>query len=122
MTATAARPIVGALTVLNGASFGNEPSTTKAIAPNSIAVALGGALSFTTVQAQKQPDGSFPTTLGGTTVTVNNRSANRQPAPLSEPKLPLRHKTAGRRARSDTLLVGSTPSTRAKVHSAGHHF
>jgi hypothetical protein len=75
VTATAARPTVGALTVLNGASFGNEPSTTKAIAPNSIAVALGGALSFTTVQAQKQADGSFPTTLGGTTVTVNNRAA-----------------------------------------------
>jgi hypothetical protein len=75
VTTTAARPTAGSLTVLNGASFGNEPSTTKAIAPNSIAVALGGALSFTTVQAQKNPDGSFPTTLGGTTVTVNNRSA-----------------------------------------------
>ena len=29
---------------------------------------------------------------------------------LSEPKQPLRHNTAGRRARSDTLFVGSTPS------------
>src|SRR3954467_7994999 len=54
--------------------------------------------------------------------TVNSRSAKRLPAWLSEPKLPLRHSTAGRRARSDTLLVGSTPSSRAKVHSAGHHW
>jgi len=54
--------------------------------------------------------------------TVSNRSANRLPASLSEPKLPFRHRTAGRRARSDTLLVGSTPTIRAKVHSAGHHF
>ncbi len=75
VTGTAARPTVGTLTVLNGASFGNEPSTTKAVAPNSIAVAQGGALSFTTEQAQKQADGSFPTTVGGTTVTVNGRRA-----------------------------------------------
>ncbi|PYS46371.1 MAG: hypothetical protein DMF68_19405, partial [Acidobacteria bacterium] len=75
VTATAVRPAVGTLTILNGASFGNEPSTTKAVAPNSIAVAQGGALSFTTVQAQKQSDGNFPTTLGGTTVTVNGRAA-----------------------------------------------
>ncbi|MDQ3816965.1 MAG: Ig-like domain-containing protein, partial [Acidobacteriota bacterium] len=75
VAATTARPTVGALKVLNGASFGNEPSTIKAVTPNSIAVAQGGALSFTTVQAQKQSDGSFPTTLGRTTVTVNNRAA-----------------------------------------------
>jgi hypothetical protein len=54
--------------------------------------------------------------------TVSSRSANRLPASLSDPKLPLRHSTAGRRARSAPLLVGSTPSARAKVHSAGHHF
>jgi disulfide oxidoreductase YuzD len=75
VTGTAARPTVGTLTVLNYASFGNEPSTTKAIAPDSIAVALGGALAFTEERAEKQPDGSFPTTLGGTTVTVNGRRA-----------------------------------------------
>lgn len=75
VTATATRPSVGALTVLNGASFGNEPATTEAVAPNSIAVAQGGALAFTTEQAQKQPDGTFPTTVGGTTVTVNGRRA-----------------------------------------------
>lgn len=53
--------------------------------------------------------------------TVNIRSANRLPALLSEPKLPLRHSTAGHSTRSATLFVGSTPSTRANVHSAGHH-
>ena len=54
--------------------------------------------------------------------TVSNHSANRAPASLSVPKLPFRHSTAGRNARSATLLVGPTPSTRAKVHGAGHHF
>src|SRR3954452_5704489 len=54
--------------------------------------------------------------------TVSRRSANRLPAALSDPKLPLRHSTTGRSARSATLLVGSTPSTRVKVHRADHHF
>ncbi len=45
-------------------------------------------------------------------------SPNRLPAWLSQPKLPLRYSTAGRRARSASLLVGSTPSTRAKVHAS----
>jgi hypothetical protein len=49
--------------------------------------------------------------------TVSSRSANRLPAALSAPKLPVRQRTAGRKARSATLLVGSTPSTRAKVHA-----
>jgi uncharacterized repeat protein (TIGR01451 family) len=75
MTGTAVRPSVGTLIVLNGASFGHEPATTEAVAPDSIAVARGGALSFTTAQAQKQADGTFPRTLEGTTVTVNGRSA-----------------------------------------------
>src|SRR5262249_42778985 len=34
-----------------------------------------------------------------------------------DPKLPLRHSTAGRSARSATLLVGSTPSTRQVLWS-----
>ena len=54
--------------------------------------------------------------------TVSSRSANRQPASLSDPKLPLRHSTAGRKGRSAILFVGSTPATRAEVHNAGHHF
>jgi uncharacterized repeat protein (TIGR01451 family) len=75
VTGTAARPTTGSLTVLNEASFGHEPSTTKAIAPDSNAVALGGALAFTTQQAPKDNNNTFPTTFGGTTVTVNGRRA-----------------------------------------------
>jgi uncharacterized repeat protein (TIGR01451 family) len=74
VTGTAARPTTGSLTILNEASFGHEPSTTKAIAPDSNAVALGGALAFTTQQAPKD-NNTFPTTGGGTTVTVNGRRA-----------------------------------------------
>lgn len=75
LAATPPRPAFGALTVVNGASFGKEPSTTKAVAPNSIAVATGGALANSTQQPQKSPDGSFPTNVEGTTVTVNGRAA-----------------------------------------------
>jgi uncharacterized repeat protein (TIGR01451 family) len=75
VTGTAARPTTGSLTVLNEASFGHEPSTTKAIAPDSNAVALGGALAFNTQQAPKDSNNTFPTTFGGTTVTVNGRRA-----------------------------------------------
>ncbi|HEX8652981.1 MAG TPA: lamin tail domain-containing protein [Pyrinomonadaceae bacterium] len=63
------------LIVLNGASFGHEPSETKAVAPSSIAVALGDLLATTVLQAQPLSDGTFPLSLGGTTVTVNNRPA-----------------------------------------------
>lgn len=75
ITGTPARPAFGTLTVLNGASFGREPSSTKAVAPDSIAVALGNNLANTTQQTQRQPDGSFPTNVNGTTVTVNGRPA-----------------------------------------------
>ena len=75
LTATPPRPSFGALAVVNGASFGKEPSTTKAVAPDSIAVALGAALANSTQQSQKLPDGTFPTNLDGTTVTVNGRDA-----------------------------------------------
>ncbi|HUQ32902.1 MAG TPA: Calx-beta domain-containing protein [Pyrinomonadaceae bacterium] len=75
-TGTAARPTTGSLTVVNEASFGKEPATPKAVAPDSRAAALGGALAFTTQQVPKPQDGtSYPTTFGGTTVTVNNRPA-----------------------------------------------
>ena len=75
ITETPPRPTSGSLTILNRASFGHEPSSTKAVAPDSIAVALGGALAFTTEQAQRQPDGSFPFVVAGTTVTVNGQPA-----------------------------------------------
>jgi uncharacterized protein (TIGR03437 family) len=75
LSATPRRPVSGALTILNRGSFGHEPSTTKAVAPDSIAVASGGALALTTRQALRQPDEIFPTTLAGTTVTVNGEPA-----------------------------------------------
>ncbi len=75
ITGAPPRPASGAITVLNGASFGKEPSTTKAVAPDSIAVATGGALANSTQQSQKLPNGSFPTNVGGTTVAVNGRAA-----------------------------------------------
>src|SRR5260370_31633733 len=50
VTAPPARPPFGALTaILNGASFGNEPSATKAVAPNSIAIVPGSNLANTTL-------------------------------------------------------------------------
>jgi uncharacterized repeat protein (TIGR01451 family) len=75
LTGTPARPPFGSITILNGASFGKEPSTTKAVAPASIAVAIGGALANSTQQSQKLSNGIFPTNVGGTTVTVNGRAA-----------------------------------------------
>src|SRR5262249_28366101 len=44
--------------------------------------------------------------------TVNSRSANRLPASLSQPKLALRHSTAGRRA--PTLVTGLHPASRPR--------
>ncbi|PYS77741.1 MAG: hypothetical protein DMF70_16085 [Acidobacteria bacterium] len=60
---------------MNGASFGNEPSAIKAVAPDSIAVARGSNLANTTVQSQRLPNRTFPTNVAGTTVTVNGRAA-----------------------------------------------
>jgi len=74
-TSTPPRPAAGTLTILNGASFGHEPATSEAVAPDSIAVARGSALAFSNQQSQQQPNGSFPRMVGGTTVTVNGRPA-----------------------------------------------
>jgi uncharacterized repeat protein (TIGR01451 family) len=75
LTGTPVIPAFGTLTILNRASMGHEPSSIKAVAPDSIAVALGSALSFRTEQSQRQADGTFPLSVGGTTVTVNGRRA-----------------------------------------------
>src|SRR5688572_4953394 len=74
-TSTPPRPAAGTLTILNGASFGHEPATSEAVAPDSIAVARGSGLAFSSQQSQQQTNGSFPQTVGGTTVTVNGRPA-----------------------------------------------
>lgn len=61
--------------VVNGASLGNGPESARAVAPDSVAVVAGLGLAGLTQQAQRQPDGTFPTEIGGTTVTVNGRAA-----------------------------------------------
>jgi uncharacterized protein (TIGR03437 family) len=61
--------------ILNGASLGNEPGTGRVIAPDSIAVATGLGLAAGTQQTQRQPGGAFPTSVAGTTVTINGRLA-----------------------------------------------
>jgi ribosomal protein L35AE/L33A len=71
-----ARPANGNLTaILNDASLGHEPSTNKAFAPDSIAAAQGANLASATTQSQRLADGTFPTNVGGTRVTVNGRAA-----------------------------------------------
>lgn len=73
VAATEVRPPFSTdLEIQNGASFGHEPHLLKAVAPDSIAVAFGQFLAHTTAQATPNPDGTFPTNLQGTTVTVNN--------------------------------------------------
>ena len=69
------RPAFGPISILNGAAADAPPIVDAVIAPGSIAVARGAALSFTTQEAGRQSDGSFPLRLSGTTVTVNGRSA-----------------------------------------------
>jgi uncharacterized protein (TIGR03437 family) len=61
--------------ILNAASFGSEPQLNKAVAPDSIAIASGLGLASAILEAERSPDGSYPTTLAGTTVTVNGRAA-----------------------------------------------
>src|SRR5262249_40552559 len=75
-TGTAVRPPFGTLTsILNQASLGHEPSSVKAVSPDSIVAAFGSALANTTQQSQKLPNGTFPTNVAGTTVTVDGRAA-----------------------------------------------
>ena len=61
--------------ILNGASLGKEPAIERALAPDSVALASGVGLAGAAIQAQRQSDGTFPTILAGTTVTVNDRPA-----------------------------------------------
>jgi uncharacterized repeat protein (TIGR01451 family) len=75
VAATPSRPDFGTLTAMNGASFGNEPSTTQAVAPDSIAIARGTVLANTTEHAEPFGNGAFPLTVGGSAVTVNGRRA-----------------------------------------------
>ncbi|MBA2526365.1 MAG: lamin tail domain-containing protein [Pyrinomonadaceae bacterium] len=69
------RPAFGTLVVFNGAALGNEPGPDQTIAPDSIAIAKGTALSSETRQAERSGNGTFPLSLAGTTTTVNSRAA-----------------------------------------------
>lgn len=61
--------------ISNGASLGTEPESNRGVAPDSIAVISGFGLAHETRQAIRNPDNTFPTTLGNTTVTINGRAA-----------------------------------------------
>jgi uncharacterized protein (TIGR03437 family) len=61
--------------IVNGASMGTEPALQKSVAPGSIASALGIGLANSTIQAAREADGSYPETVAGTSVTVNDRAA-----------------------------------------------
>ncbi|MFN2492989.1 MAG: lamin tail domain-containing protein [Pyrinomonadaceae bacterium] len=75
VTATPLPPESGTLQIVNGASFAHEPASIKTVAPESIAVAFGTALAYSSEQAQQLSDGTFPLAMRGTTVTVNGRQA-----------------------------------------------
>jgi uncharacterized protein (TIGR03437 family) len=62
--------------IVNGASMGAEPGGPRSVAPDSVATALGIGLANTAVQADREADGSFPTTVAGTSITVNGRAAD----------------------------------------------
>jgi uncharacterized protein (TIGR03437 family) len=61
--------------ILNAASVGNEPGPARVIAPDSVALASGVGLASSAIQAQRQADGTFPTVLSGTSVSINGRPA-----------------------------------------------
>ncbi len=69
------RPPFGEAQILNGASFGHEPGTPVAIARGSLAVARGEALASTSEYAARSGDGSFPKSLGSTSVLVQGIAA-----------------------------------------------
>jgi uncharacterized protein (TIGR03437 family) len=68
-------PFATDLRVTHGATFGHEPTTVKAIAPEQIAVATGRNLSLSAQQTLRQTDGSFPRTCANVTLTVNGQAA-----------------------------------------------
>ena len=70
-----ARPSSGPLVIINGASLGTETAAVKALAPASIASAQGIALASKAEHAEPLVEGSFPTSLAGTVVTVNGHMA-----------------------------------------------
>jgi uncharacterized protein (TIGR03437 family) len=62
--------------IVNGASLGREPAVENSIAPDSVATVFGIGLANSAMQAEREGDGTFPTTLAGTSITVNGRAAD----------------------------------------------
>jgi uncharacterized protein (TIGR03437 family) len=62
--------------ILNAAAVDADPASVRTIAPDSIALASGVGLATSAVQAKREGDFTFPTTLAGTTITVNGRPAD----------------------------------------------
>ncbi|HEX5888683.1 MAG TPA: lamin tail domain-containing protein, partial [Pyrinomonadaceae bacterium] len=72
LASVAPRPQFGSATILNAAALGNEPAQRAPIAPGSIAVVRGTALSFRT---ETGISANPPSALAGTTVKVNGQAA-----------------------------------------------
>jgi uncharacterized protein (TIGR03437 family) len=72
-------PFSPELQILNGASFGRETAGAQAanatVSPDQIAVARGVNLALDAIRAKPLPNGTFPQTLGGASLSVNGRSA-----------------------------------------------
>ena len=62
--------------IVNGASMGTEPAGQRSVAPDSVATAFGIGLANSAIQAAREADGTFPTTLAGTSITVNGRPSD----------------------------------------------
>jgi len=61
--------------IVNAASMGNEPELIRTVAPDSIAIINGIGLADHAIQAQPESHGIFPTSVAGTSLTVNGREA-----------------------------------------------
>ena len=68
-------PFATDIEILNGASLGKERAPTKAVAPDSIAIARGKNFAFETVEGRRDASGAFPHRLAGASVEVNGRTA-----------------------------------------------
>ncbi len=66
------RPTFAPLAVVNGASPGNEPAP---LPRGGIVIGQGNALAVVSLHGRPTDTGSFPFSLGGTTVTVNGHQA-----------------------------------------------
>jgi uncharacterized protein (TIGR03437 family) len=73
IASASARPLFGAAVAMNTAARGNEPATTKTLAPESMVTIKGTALAFATQRATVAANSSLPLSLAGTTASVAGR-------------------------------------------------